>query len=153
MSKQNKAYKFRLYPCPEQIEFFIKSFGCCRFIFNKMLGDKIEHYQATKTMLNNTPAQYKEEYPWLKEVDSLALANEQLTLQQAFRNFFHGEKAGFPKFKIKKHSRRTYTTNNQKGTVAVVDNRHVKLPKIGIVRCRVHRQIPEDHKIKSATIS
>ncbi|AFV23596.1 IS605 family transposase OrfB [Methanolobus psychrophilus R15] len=153
MSKQNKAYKFRLYPNPEQIEFFIKSFGCCRFIFNKMLGDKIEHYQVTKTMLNNTPAQYKEEYPWLKEVDSLALANEQLTLQQAFRNFFRDQKIGFPKFKSKKHSRRTYTTNNQKGTVAVVDNRHAKLPKIGIVRCRVHRQIPEDHKIKSATIS
>lgn len=153
MSKQNKAYKFRLYPNSEQIEFFVKSFGCCRFIFNRMLGDKIEHYQTTKTMLKNTPAQYKEEYPWLKEVDSLALANEQLTLQQAFKNFFRDKKIGFPKFKSRKHSRRTCTTNNQNGTVSVVDNRHVKLPKIGIVRCKVHRPIPEDQKIKSATIS
>lgn len=153
MSKRNKAYKFRLYPNPEHTLFFVKSFGCCRFIFNKMLADKIQHYQNTKTMLKNTPAQYKEEYTWLKEADSLALANEQLTLQQAFRNFFRDKKTGFPKFKSKKHSRRTYTTNNQNGTVAIVDNRHVKLPKIGIVRCIVHRPIPEDHKIKSATIS
>jgi putative transposase len=153
MSKQNKAYKFRLYPNQEQALFFAKSFGCCRFIFNKMLGDKIEHYKNTKTMLNNTPAQYKEHYPWLKETDSLSLANEQLALQQAFRNFFRDENIGFPRFKSKKHSRRSYTTNNQKGTIAIIDNRHVKLPKIGIVYCKVHRQIPAEHMIKSAAIS
>ncbi|HKM37916.1 MAG TPA: helix-turn-helix domain-containing protein, partial [Thiopseudomonas sp.] len=83
-----KAYKFRLYPNPEQQEFFAKSFGCARFIWNKMLNDKIEHYEKTKTTLKNTPAQYKGEFEWLKEVDSLALANVQLDLQKAFQSFF-----------------------------------------------------------------
>ena len=58
----NKAYKFRLYPNKEQAILFNKTFGCVRFIFNKMLGDKIEHYKETKEKLNNTPAQYKKEF-------------------------------------------------------------------------------------------
>ena len=76
----NKGYKFRLYPTKEQEVMFAKTFGCVRFIYNKMLGDRIEHYQVTGKSLNNTPAQYKNEYEWLKEVDSLALANAQLHL-------------------------------------------------------------------------
>ena len=76
----NKAYKFRLYPTLEQRIIFAKTFGCVRFIYNKMLNDRIEHYKSTKQSLKNTPAQYKTEYPWLKEVDSLALANAQLHL-------------------------------------------------------------------------
>ena len=53
----NKAYKFRLYPTKEQEIMFIKTFGCVRFIYNKMLADKIEFYKETKQKLNNTPAQ------------------------------------------------------------------------------------------------
>ena len=71
--KQNKAYKFRIYPNEEQKIMFAKTFGCARFIYNKMLSDKINYYQQTKQRLNNTPAQYKTEFKWLKEVDSLAL--------------------------------------------------------------------------------
>jgi len=55
----NCAYKFRLYPNDEQKIILAKTFGCVRFIYNKMLEDKIEHYKSTKQMLNNTPAQYK----------------------------------------------------------------------------------------------
>ena len=61
-----KAHKIRLYPTDEQQIFFAKSFGCARFIWNKMLGDKIDHYKTTKTTLNNTPAQYKKEFPRIK---------------------------------------------------------------------------------------
>ena len=71
--KQNKAYKFRIYPNEEQKIIFAKTFGCTRFIYNKMLSDKIDYYKQTKQKLNNTPAQYKIEFEWLKEVDSLAL--------------------------------------------------------------------------------
>lgn len=53
-------------------------------------------------MLKNTPAQYKAEYPWLKETDSLALANAQQNLKQAFKNFFTNPASGFPKYKSKK---------------------------------------------------
>ena len=80
-----KAYKFRLYPNTEQQEYFAKTFGSTRFIYNRMLNDKIEHYKLTKQTLNNTPAQYKKEYTWLKEVDSLALANAQLNLDKAYK--------------------------------------------------------------------
>ena len=103
-----------------------------------------------------TPAMYKKDYPFLKEVDSLALANVQLNLQAAFRNCFsktRKKKTGFPKFKSKRHSRKAYTTNNQKGTVALMDNRYIKLPKIGKVKAVIHRQPEADWIIKSATVS
>ena len=148
----NKAYKFRLYPNKEQEILFNKTFGCVRFIFNKMLGDKIEHYKETKEKLNNTPAQYKKEFEWLKEVDSLALANAQMNLQTAYNNFFRSPKTGFPKFKSKKKNKNSYTTNNQSGTIDIVD-KHIKLPKIGLVKMKQHRVIPSEQKIKSATIS
>ena len=83
-----KAYKFRLQPNDDQQLFFAKSFGCARFIWNRMLNDKIAHYKIHKTELKNTPAQYKTEFEWLKEVDSLALANVQQNLRSAYNHFF-----------------------------------------------------------------
>ncbi len=77
----NKAYKFRIYPNSKQRTMFARTFGCVRFIYNRMLSDKIKYYEETRQKLNNTPAQYKSEYEWLKEVDSLALANAQMNLQ------------------------------------------------------------------------
>ena len=149
MTKQIlKAHKVRLYPNDEQQIFFAKSFGCTRFIWNKMLADKINYYQATKTTLNNTPAQYKKEFEWLKEVDSLALANVQQNLRAAYNKFFK-QGTGFPKFK-KKGIKDSYTTNNQKGTVAVTKNT-VKLPKIGHITAKFPDKI--NGLIKSATIS
>ena len=149
MTKQIlKAYKVRLYPNDEQQIFFAKSFGCTRFIWNKMLADKINYYQATKTTLNNTPAQYKKEFEWLKEVDSLALANVQQNLRVAYNQFFK-KGSGFPKFK-KKGIKDSYTTNNQKGTVSVTKNT-VKLPKIGHINAKFPDKI--NGLIKSATIS
>lgn len=152
----NKAIKYRVYPTANQRIMFAKTFGCCRKIYNLMLSDKIEGYKATGKFPKVTPAQYKDEYPYLREVDSLALANAQMNLQAAFRNAFsktRKKKNGFPKFKSAKHSHRSYTTNNQKGTVAIVDNRYIRLPKIGQVKAVIHR-IPESGwLIKSATVS
>lgn len=151
----NKAYKYRLYPNEEQKEQFCKTFGCCRKVYNLMLSDKISSYEATGSFCNCTPAQYKADYPYLREVDSLALANVQLNLQAAFRNCFdkkRKKRTKFPKFKSKKRCRRAYTTNNQKGSVAVLDTA-IKLPKVGIVKAKIHRKAPFDWKLKSATIS
>ena len=146
-----KAYKFRLYPNKEQQEYFVKCFGCTRFIYNQMLADKIEYYKKTSEMLNNTPAQYKKEYPWLKEVDSLALANAQMNLDKAYRNFFRDKSVGFPKFKSKKRNRHSYTTNNQKGTIYIED-KYIKLPKLkSMIKIVQHRQF--DGEIKSCTVS
>ena len=81
----NKAIKYRLYPTTEQAVMFAKTFGCCRKVYNLMLSDKIESYKSTGKFASVTPAKYKERYPYLKEVDSLALANAQLNLQGAFK--------------------------------------------------------------------
>ena len=109
-----KAYKYRLYPNLEQQEYLVKTFGCTRFIYNKMLADKIEYYKETGEMLKNTPAQYKKEFEWLKEVDSLALANAQQNLEKAYKNFFRDKSIGFPKFKSKKTNYYSYTNKLSK---------------------------------------
>ena len=146
-----KAYKYRIYPDAEQMQFFAKCFGCVRFVYNRMLSDRIEHYNLTGKSLNNTPAQYKSEFTWLKEVDSLALANAQMNLNTAYRNFFRDKSTGFPKFKSKKTNNFSYTTNNQKGTV-YIENGCIKLPKLkSPVKIRQHRSF--EGVIKSCTIS
>lgn len=151
----NKAIKYRLYPTTKQATMFVNTFGCCRKVYNLMLNDKLESYKLTGKFVSVTPAMYKKDYQFLKEVDSLALANVQLNLQGAFKSCFNKsckKKTGFPKFKSAKRSRKSYTTNNQKGTVAIIDNT-IKLPKIGRVKAVIHRQPNADWVIKSATIS
>ena len=146
-----KAYKYRLYPNSEQKEYLAKTFGCSRFIYNKMLADKIEYYKETCEMLKNTPAQYKKEFEWLKEVDSLALANAQQNLEKAYKNFFRDKSIGFPKFKSKKTNYHSYTTNNQKGTV-YIDKGYIKIPKLKtMIKIKYHREFKG--LIKSATLS
>ena len=152
----NRAIKYRAYPTTEQSVMFAKTFGCCRKVYNLMLSDKIESYKSTGKFVTVTPAKYKKDYPYLREVDSLALANKQMDLQEAFRNTFsksRKKKNGFPKFKSAKHSRKSYTTNNQKGTVAIIDNKFIKLPKIGKVKAVIHRVPDDSWTIKSATVS
>lgn len=152
----NRAIKYRAYPTTKQSVMFAKTFGCCRKVYNLMLSDKIEGYKAAGEFPTVTPAKYKNNYPYLREVDSLALANKQMDLQEAFRNTFsksRKKKNGFPKFKSAKHSRKSYTTNNQKGTVAIIDNQCIKLPKIGKVKAVIHRVPDDSWTIKSATVS
>ncbi|CQR51530.1 IS200/IS605 family element RNA-guided endonuclease TnpB [Paenibacillus riograndensis] len=146
-----KAYKYRIYPTHEQQQYLARVFGCVRFIYNKMLADKIEHYKQTEKMLHNTPARYKKEYPWLKEVDSLALANVQLNLEKAYRHFFRDKNVGFPTFKSKKTNNNSFTTNNQNGTIAI-EAGTIKIPKLKTrIRIKVHR--PFWGRIKSCTLS
>lgn len=151
----NRAIKYRAYPTTEQSIKFAKTFGCCRKVYNLMLSDKIESYKSTGKFAAVTPAKYKKDYPYLKEVDSLALANKQLDLQEAFRNCFSKSRKKnnrFPKFKSAKHSRKSYTTNNQHGTVAVTDD-SIRLPKIGYVKAVIHRKPDNNWAVKSATVS
>lgn len=150
MTIRQKSYKFRLYPNEEQKQLFAKTFGCSRAVWNMMLADKIKHYEDTKETLHNTPAQYKKEFPWLKEVDSLALCNVQLNLQKAYKNFFQSG-FGFPKFKKKSHAQSYKTNNNTNKSRIVLGNGYVKLPKVGWVKVKAHRQV--EGIIKSATIS
>lgn len=150
-----KAYKYRLYPNKEQRIYLAKTFGCSRFIYNQMLADRIKSYEENKDLdvkktKYPTPAQYKKEFEWLKEVDSLALANEQLNLDKAYKNFFRDKSVGFPKFK-KKSNTNSYTTNNQNGTV-YIENSYIKVPKLKtMMKIKQHREF--DGLIKSCSIS
>ena len=151
-----KAYKYRIYPTSEQRLYLAKTFGCTRFVYNQMLADRIKSYEENKDLdikaiKYPTPAQYKKEYEWLKEVDSLALANAQMNLDKAYKNFFRDKSVGFPKFKSKKTNRFSYTTNNQNGTISIEGN-FIKIPKLkSKIKIVLHRQFKG--LIKSATIS
>ena len=151
-----KAYKYRIYPNEEQEIQLNKTFGCTRFIYNQMLADRIKSYEENKDLdikiiKYPTPAQYKKEYEWLKEVDSLALANAQMNLDKAYKNFFRDKSVGFPKFKSKKNNHKSYTTNNQNGTVFIENNR-IKIPKLkSMIKIKQHREFVG--LIKSCTIS
>ena len=144
-----KAYKYRIYPNKEQREYFAKVFGCVRFFYNKSLSNMCELYKATGKSKNITPASYKKDYPFLKEVDSLALCNAQLARNSAFNAFFRHQNA-FPKYKSKKNDQ-SYTTNNQ-GSVKFSNNDHyISIPKCSRVRIKKHRDFIGE--IKSVTVS
>lgn len=116
-----------------------------------MLSDKEKAYQDTGKHLMVTPARYKKEFPFLKEVDSLALANEQLALQKAFRAFFD-KRSAYPKYKSKKHDRSSYTTNLVNGNI-IVSEKSIRFPKIGEVKAVIHRTSPDHYRLKSVTVS
>jgi len=148
-----KAYKYRIYPTDAQMDFFAKTFGCCRLVWNKMLDKKLHAYKKKERIPRPTPAKYKEEFPFLKEVDSLALCNVQLQLEKAFRDHFRNRKQfKLPKFKNKK-DKQSYTTNNVQNSIRVdFEKSLLYLPKIREgIKIEPHRRF--DGKIKSVTVS
>lgn len=152
-----KAYKFRLYPTKTQEVFIKKTFQCVRLVYNLLLQDRIQLYKELKQNPEKlfklpTPAKYKEIHPCLKEVDSLALSNAQVHLDRAFKKFHKEKSVGFPKIKQKKDAVRSYTTNNQRGTVKIIEDRYLKVPKLKtLIKLKMHR--PISGSIKSITIS
>lgn len=152
-----KSYKFRLYPNKDQEILLQKTFGCVRFVYNQCLDYKINKYKTENISLsrfdvNNYKNQtLKKEYPWLKEVDKFALDNAVINLDSAYQKFFK-EHGGFPKFKSKKVSKKSYKTNITGANIEIdFDNRKIKLPKLKWVKARGVPNITG--KIKSATIS
>lgn len=151
----NRAYKVRLYPTLEQQNLINRTFGCVRKVWNLMRDDYINSYEETGKGKIKTPAKYKGEYEYLKEVDSFALLNAQMNLQTAYKNFFEGlkgkrRKVGYPKIKSRKNSKRRYTTNNNNGQVRIQDGK-LRLPKVGLVKAVFHRYVKGN--IKSVTVS
>ena len=146
---KRKAYKYRIYPNAEQKVIFAKCFGCVRFFYNKSLRDMNDIYESTGKYKNITPASYKEDYSFLKEVDSLALSNAQLNRNTAFKSFF-SHKSGFPKYKCKRNDQ-SYTTNNQGSVKFSNNNRYISIPKCSRIRIKMHRYF--EGTIKSITVS
>ena len=149
-----KAYKYRIYPSTEQKVFFAKCFGCVRFFYNKSLSDMNEIYKSTGKFKNITPASYKEDYSFLKEVDSLALSNAQLNRNIAFKDFIkqnHKNNKDKPNFKSKRYDQ-SYTTNMVNGNIKISsNNRYISIPKCPRIRIKKHRDFIGT--IKSITVS
>ncbi len=155
--KKNKAFKFRIYPTSEQKVLLGKTFGCCRLVFNYFLNLSTKKYDEEKItlkykdyalMLNDL----KREKEFLKEIDSISLQQELRHLADSFNNFFKYKK-GYPKYKRKAMHNDSYSTMNVNDNIEILDKKYIKLPKIGKVQCKVHRDITNDYQLKSATIS
>jgi len=183
--KKNKGYKFRLKPTTEQKEYFSKCFGCSRKMYNiyvDLLYKYLDEQKYETGYINGfkfpTPAKYKDEYQYLREIDSLVLANTQLNFSQAISKFnkesdkktyrksarkkektlgkvltFRDMK-GMPSFKSKKDNYQALTTNNQDGTIYIENECYLKIPKMkSLIRFVNHRSLPDDSIIKHITIS
>ena len=152
-----KAYKYRIYPDNEQKVQIAKTFGCCRFVYNQTLAYRKEKYEnnkesVTKTDCNNyCNRELKKKYGWLKEADKFALTNAIYNMDAAYQKFFK-EHAGYPKFKSRHNSHKSYTTNFTNGNIkADFGHGKIKLPKLKEVKAKLHREFTG--KIKSATVS
>ena len=171
----NKAYKFRIYPNKRQTELINKTIGCSRFVFNFFLGkqkDKDAYWYICEEMVqngqllaNNWKGEYlnkhktvksvkelKKQYPFLKEVDSIALQKSAENLADSF-NRYYKKQNNYPRFKSKKNPVQSYTTKyvntTSGGNIALINN-HIKLPKLGLVRFAKSREV--EGRIINATI-
>lgn len=152
-----KAYKYRIYPNMEQRVQIAKTFGCCRFVYNRTLAYRKEMYEKEKKSVSKTDCnnycnrELKKENEWLREVDKFALTNAVYNMDSAYQKFFK-ERAGYPKFKSKHDSHRSYTTNFTNGNIAAdFEKNKIKLPKLKEVKAKLHRNF--SGQIKSAAVS
>ena len=150
------AYEVRIYPSASQRAQIERTFGCCRWACNRCLEERKASYEKTgisptRFQLDRMLPTWKAENLWLKEADSHALQQAVAALCRAYDNFFHrcrtGGAPGYPRFKSKRNARQSYRTN---WGISVPDARHIKLPKLGLVKARISR--PVKGRIVSATI-
>lgn len=157
-----KSYLYRIYPTKEQEVLIQKTFGCVRFVYNHFLRERIEEYKRSGQSQNfyrqcKNLTSLKKSNEWLQEPDKNALQNALRDLDKAYQNFFRGIKngqfVGFPKFKSKKHDRKSYSTWNNNGRGVRIDGNKIHLPKLRFVRAKISREIPTGYRIIFATIS
>lgn len=153
----HKAYKFRIYPNREQQVLLAKTFGSVRLVYNHYLDLKTKTYENTGKSLSYTKCAadlvaLKKEKPFLQEVDSIALQQALRHLDAAFGNFFRDKKTGYPKFKSRKQHHYSYSTVCVNNNIKLADG-VIVLPKVGRIRIKQHRVIPEGYILKSVTVS
>lgn len=153
------SYKFRLYPTKAQEQQIQGTFGCCRYLWNHYLAQRKAVYEVDRHTMNyyecaKDLTALKKELLWLKEVDATALQSSLRDLDTSFQNFFrrvkNGEKPGYPKFKSKKNRHQSYKSKCV-GTNIKVFGKAVQLPKLGLVKCRISKEVKG--RILSATVS
>ena len=149
-----KAYRYRIYPNKKQREIITKTFGCCRFVYNRYLAKRIELYEQNKETFSyaqcaNDMKKLKSELEWLKEVDSTALQSSLKDLDTAYQKFFR-EHSGYPKFKSKKTHKFSYKSKCVNENIKYLGG-YIKLPKLGMVKTK-NKLIPQG-RILNATVS
>ena len=177
---QHKSLKLRIYPTKEQTILINQTFGCCRKLYNEHLQERNEFYienilpiknEASKIEINQiykifkpkTEKEWKQIYPYMKEVSANALQQARIDCDSAFLNFFKSKngsrkgKSGFPKFKSKKENHQSYREPNSNNNCEIFfEQRLVKIPKIGKVTFK-DRSFPkwwnQIQKLCSMTIS
>jgi putative transposase len=157
MLKVKKGIRIRLYPTREQEILIDKTIGCCRFVHNQTLADCKQSYEQTQhfpskneRITNLVPL--KDEFEFLKEVDSKALQQSVRDLNSGIDNFFKNRSHfGFPKFKSKHSSKQSYRTPYNQRNSRIVDNKHIKLPKLGKVKTK-RFDTPDEYKIFNITV-
>ena len=150
--KINKAFKFRIYPDNEQIQFLTQSFGCARFVYNYFLRQRIDYYAENAKGLSyfdNSTALAKlkkqPEFEWLNDINSQSLQKALRNLDTAYNNFFN-KRTEFPKFK-KKRNKQSFTAPQH---FQIHDN-VLDIPKCKGIKIKLHRDI--EGTMKSITIS
>ncbi len=152
--KRIRGYKYRAYPNMKQQEFFLKTFGSCRFVFNHYLEMKQTIWKECHGSLSYTDTSkdlshnLKTDNPWLRESDSIALQQTLRHLDRAYDNFFK-KRGGYPKFRSKRYSQ-SYRTMNVNYCIRINGDR-IRIPKAGEVRIRNTRDF--EGRILSATVS
>lgn len=153
------SYKFRIYPSEKQRQQICRTFGCCRFVWNYYLAKRKEVYEQSGETLNYNACSgdmthLKKSLEWLREVDATALQSALRDLDAAYQNFFRrvkqGEKPGYPRFKSKHDHRQSYKSKCVGTNIKVLSNT-VQLPKLGLVKCRISKEVRG--RILSATVS
>jgi len=148
-----KTFKFKLEPNKGQRVFLNKNLGCCRFLYNQMLEEREDRYKHNNKSKLKTEKQYKEEFEFLKEADSVSLQQIRIDLKNAYNNHFRKIKQKQKtslRFKSKHNSKHSYRTINNNSNIKVRDN-YIKVPKLGFVKFAKSREIIG--RIKSITIS
>ena len=151
-----RTYRFRIYPNHSQKELIEKTLGCSRQVYNDFLSMCIESYEADKNRTINKHElikllpEYKNTFPYLKEVDSIALQQTVIHLYDAYMNFFR-HNATFPKFKKKKNDY-GYTTMNINNSIRFVED-DIQIPKLGRIKVIRHRKLPESFKFTMVSVS
>ena len=156
MKLVKRTYRFRLYPDESQKQLIEKTLGCSRQVYNELLSlckkeyEKDHNFKINKYELIKLLPKYKEKFPYLKEVDSVALQQTVIHLYNAYINFFR-HNSDFPVFKKKKNDYGYITMNINNSTR--IEGDEIQIPKIGRVKFVYHRKLPESFKYSIVSVS
>jgi putative transposase len=150
-----KTMKYRLYPTKHQQHRLDETLDTCRQVYNQTLAHRKEAWEQRHDTLslyktNAMLTQWKQERPHLLQVHSQVLQNAQERVDLAYKAFFRrvkvGATPGFPRFR----GPGRYDSFTFKQSGFAVQNRLLRVSKIGAIRLVLHR--PIEGTIKTLTL-